>query len=572
MELRKLSKLQIRAEVMMVLQNLSVSEDISKIDQTKYLKQLGSIENQDQVIEILARELEKADYTKKQIITFFLINLGTLEQLKDILWGYIKGADSSDELKDFSNIILRELGDNTEPETFLNYLDDPKAVVDRETLKLLEVASVNPEAAIDFLDFLFSLPENEQIDLINSFIEDYNYESLANVFIPIIETKPSQNLQEIIVKALGSIRNEASVPVLHNLIKYSNSEKITKLAQKSLNMLKLSGINIDNNQIKPTKNELSDISDMYQCYSSSIDGIGNQGLIISRKKTNEDILMFSVVINDLEGIIDCFGFYGITAEDFARIIERFEKETLKVRVSPEYCRTKLLEAEEVNRINDSKISYEYTTWKKLIEDVDILHESIENKALSWANKSLMSLGKELYNIPDLNHWFLEEDCSPQVNNFLENIMDEIIKNNKTFLQTPDALIKYIENQILLALPGIFCADFRKLLKKRMLNQAYLFNCEHLYEYRDIAASTALSFDDLNVTENTFLKQMLKKSIYEKLLRYQYDIEQNKQNIVTSWNIKKRKLADPVELQKSKSLEYENIESIIDILVEYWGNE
>ena len=223
MTLRDLSKLQIRSEVMLMLQHLNALDEMPKEQQDNYLNKLRSIKDINYVVEILVKELSRADYKKGQLISFFIQELGDLDSLKDILWSYIKSPRSSDDLKDLAGIILKSLGDQTDPEEFLNYLEDPKAIVDKETQKLLEVASVNPEAQIDFLDFLFSLPENEQINLVSSLKEDYSSEYLVNVIAPALEAKPSIKLEEELIKILGETRSQLAVPVLNDVLKYSKN-------------------------------------------------------------------------------------------------------------------------------------------------------------------------------------------------------------------------------------------------------------------------------------------------------------------------------------------------------------
>jgi len=120
MQPRELSKMQIRAEVLMILQKLSAFDEVPKAEIDKYCEKLKSIENRRFVIEVLAKELSRVEYKKGQVIAMFLSEIATLDLLKDQLWAYIKDPSSSDSLKDLSGIILRNLGDNSDPEEFLS--------------------------------------------------------------------------------------------------------------------------------------------------------------------------------------------------------------------------------------------------------------------------------------------------------------------------------------------------------------------------------------------------------------------------------------------------------------------
>ena len=63
--------------------------------------------------------------------------------------------------------------------------------------------------------------------------------------------------------------------------------------------------------------------------------------------------MFSVVINDLDGIIDCFGFNDISKADFSKIIGRFEQYAERIEVLPEYCKYMLDNGEMINKMNNN---------------------------------------------------------------------------------------------------------------------------------------------------------------------------------------------------------------------------
>ena len=284
MELRELSKLQIRAEVLTLLQQISVATEITKVDQDNFIEQLGSITDRSGVLDILAKELPKVDDRKSHIISFFLVKLGSLEQLREILWSYIQNPSSTDSLREISSTTLRLLGEAIAPEDLLNYFDNPKEVIDKETQKLLNTAIINPEAQIDFLDFLFTIPEYDQIQLIDSLKDDYPNEDLANILIPALEARPQSAIAETITDILGQTKSPLAVPVLKNLIKYFPNDKLAKLAQKNLNLLKISGVNIDNCESDLKNTRICRFSQIFECYTNMIDGTGNQGIIVSRIK------------------------------------------------------------------------------------------------------------------------------------------------------------------------------------------------------------------------------------------------------------------------------------------------
>jgi len=526
MEIRDLSKLQIRAEVILILQNLCSLPEISREVENQTTNKLRSIKDMDYVLEVLAKELQKSDYRKGQIIANFLQELGNLSTLQEILWSYIKSPTSSDELKDLSSVILKNLGDQTDPEEFLNYLEDPKAVVDKETQKLLEVASINPEAQIDFLDFLFSLPEQEQINLVTSLKEDYSSENLVNIIVPALESHCSQKLEEELVKILGETRSLLAVAPLQDVVKYSQNEFLKKYAQKSLKMLKLAGIDIEEKNSTLYRSKITLSSEIYECHSNFVDGVGNQGFIISRIKPNFDILMLNIVINDIHGIIDCFGFYGISKKDFKRIVEKFQETSTRIQIPPEYCKYRLLQAEKINKQNNMPIPYEYASWKSLVSDIEPLCIDFSELAKQWVDKELINETSLLYKFPDFKHWFIEEDDTKKINAIFEKLISEIIENKQKFLKNKSELTKWTENSINLIFDTVFDDEYKNIYKNRMLDIMYLLNVQELPLFRNIAASLAWAItpeNSYNIKTIPFFKEIVRKTISECLIRYQYQL-------------------------------------------------
>lgn len=566
MEFRDLSKLQIRSEVLLMLQKLNSLDEMSKDQQDYYLGKLRSIKDIEYVLEVLVKELARVDYKKGQLISLFLQELGDLESLQEVLWSYIKSPKSSDELKDIAGIILKSLGDQTDPEEFLNYLDDPKAIVDKETQKLLEVASVNPEAQIDFLDFLFSLPESEQINLVSSLKDDYSSEHLVNVAVPALEAKPSLKLEEELIKILGETRSPYAVPSLNDILQYSKNDITKKQAQKSLNQLKLAGVDVALKDKLSKASPITKIADIYECHTNIIDGIGNQGFIISRIKPNHDILMMNVVINDLHGIIDCFGFYGISKHDFSRIIEKFQEMTTRFYVSPEYCKLKLEQAEKINKENNLSIPYEYAAWKSLLSDISPLEDNFEEKSKKWVSKKLINETVLLYKFPDFQHWFFEEEDHYLVNELLKNSISELSEKSEYFIKNQGKLKAWFESKMELFSESIFDDDIRNIYKNRLVDIAHLLDFQELEFFRDIAATLAwgiVSESSQSIKKIPFFKELIKRTILEGLLRHQYKLEEKiKEPPATP--LRKKVKAPPAGTDKPD----ENLDRIIEILCDY----
>lgn len=568
MESRSLSKLQIRAEVLSILENiLNAAKSIEEITTDKldeHLNNLASIDDRDGLVELLFKELIKFDPKKARVISFFLMKLGKLEKLRTDLWNCIKNPGYEDEMKECANAILLGLGEEVKPDVFLGYLKNPTAIIDKETKNLLEIAYVNPEAQVDFLDFLFSLSVNEQVNLVKSLKFDYPGEYLAAILSPALESNPEDGLKELLIEILAESKSIFAVPALNEIAKYSENVKLKKSAQKSLKLLKISGVNIDNaNEI--LKNvEVCTKSKIYKCYTSLIDGVGSQGLIISRITDKNKIILFSVVINDLRGIVDCFGFYKISVQDLEKIVERFEQNSTRVEVSEEYCKLKLEEAARINRQENLPLSYEYCCWKSLLFDIDPMKESIESVAKSWGDESLIPDGKYLHKITDFFSWFLQEKDHEALELSVKNILKNIEKNFELYENDESALLSWMDIEINKLISAIFDKEVVETYIKRLLNVAYLLDLQNIIPFRDLASSVALEFSQKEkypLENSTFLIDLMKKSIYQGILKNQFD--KNQTSEFKTKNL--RKISDSIDEKK------DSMDTIIEILFKHWFN-
>lgn len=562
MNYRELSKFQIKAEVTLIMQKITSLEEMSREQQTRFLAKLASIADNDYVVEVLCKEMGKVDYKKAQVISSFLQEVASLEQVNDILWEYIKNPNSSDELRDVAGITLKNLGDTTDPEEFLSYLENPKAIVDKETKKLLEVASINPEAQIDFLDFLFSLPDDEQMNLISSLQEDYSSECLVNVVIPAFESRLIPHMDEFLIKIIGETKSAKAIPVLKEFLTHSKDENLNKKVRVSLNTLKLAGIDTEEQDIKQ---EIIQNSEIYEFHTNIPDGLGNQAIIASRKRVNGDILVMNTVVNDIHGILDCFGFYGISKSDFRRVVDKFQEKTTGIPVTAEYCKYLLDKAEKINKTGNSPIPYEYISWKSLLSDVKPFDSHyIENLAKEWADEKYIDEGHLLYKFPDFEHWFFEEEDHSSITPYLTEIIEKLVQNKDFYTKNVHELENYLEASMEKLMSEIYTKDIREMYKFRLQNTAFLFNIEELRHFRNIAASLAWLIDPKNnfeISDNLFFREIIKKTVIEGLIRYQYNIDNQEEQSKNPWNLRKK----PENAADVQDFEKQSIENILQIL-------
>lgn len=535
------NKLFIRSEVLAVMSFLTAVEAPSKQDKLKQIKRLQAIHDQVAVQKILVKELQRTSSTSAlQVVAELLMELGDITVLQEPLWALIENGSTPDDVKDISNLILRQLGDETDPNLYLDYLEDPAGLINRETERMLEVSTRNPEAQIDFIDFIYSLPVDEQGNLIRSLKDDYPIEYLQSLLIPALLAQPPMETQELILSILSEVRTKECALVLHDYQHwFTEFPYLNKAHKKAVSTLRLSGIYREElfEQYRKDLSQphaLTEQSTVYQCFATIPDGIGNQGIVVSRERENGDIAMLSVAVNDLHGIIDCFGFYELSKQDFQKLSEKFHEESSKINASPVYCLQKLKEAEQVNRKNQFRVPYEYTCWKVLLDDsanessIDLIHHTKQ-----WANENWHDASVNLYHHPDFSTWFLEEGDHPIVTSVLEDVLEvcaramaECLDENNEPVESKlepltTAFVVALDQLAQSMVHGLLNSEWREVLIHRLANASYLLNEQKATTFAGLAATEVqklLAYQNEETPLNGFIRHYGRRCVEEDLLR------------------------------------------------------
>lgn len=535
------NKLQIRAKILSAIINLQNNvQNGNFIKET--LKDLSDIQDKDTVLSVLSKEFLKENSEAKDLtISFLLGELISKDVLETHLFELLASPKINDSLKAKVVSLLRENGKHVNYEQYVNYFENPDEIIDADTVKLLENARVNPESQIDFLDFMHALPEAEKEMLLASLTEDYDGDNLANILIPVILSQPYSQLSQSAIRAIGESKSYLAYPILKWLEENIDDLTIKSNVQKSLSLLRLSGIKEDITQ-DYYKKLLKD-SPVYKCMMSYPDGHGNSGVIFSRKNEAGFIQMFALVLNDTNGIIDCFGFNEISEGEFERILKKFYMSDKIAEISPELCKYFICNAEKLTRLKFKEISYEYTAWKSITYDIPFEEINLyENLKKTQMNEQLL---KKLYDKEYFEKWFIE----PKDNEDFDNL-------TSCFMEKKEVSADFFEQEAEKIRDKIFSPVFIQLLNRRLTVCAYL----EFLSLNEFESSLLYGLTDQSEIKNRFFNDILKKSIYEYFL-VQKEKYENLQNATSIFTKKANKDVEKIDINF--------IESAIKEIEEKW---
>lgn len=514
---QQLNKIQIKAEILTAISKLQVNSDLSLTD--KILETLIEQEDKKAILDILSKELSKSDEQKTILICFLALKLCDEKQVEEELWRVLRNPSVKDDSKAAILNLLKDLGNKIDYEKLGEFFENPDKVIDEDTEKLLHSAIVNPEAQIDFLDFVNSLPEYDKNILVTSLSEDYSSDNLANILNPLFLYSPTSELGKTAIGVLGETKSQLALHALTDALDFVEDEETHLLIKKNISKLKIAGVREDNST-EFYKNILC--STPYQAYTSYPDGHGNQALIFSREKEmNGAIQMMAVVINDTDGIVDCFGFNEITKKEFERIVDKFYSGEDRVYINAPVIKKILLNAENIARKAERKISYEYICWKNLLADIEAEPVPIELIMKTELNSTSISDEdlEKIFMFDFVQRWFLDTEYSEEFGEVIDELNSKIKIDD--FSMDFDEIIDKNLNEI-------FTKSQKKIWDKRLLTSAYLRYLAGNKEEAQLLFS--LYYDENQKLQ--LAKNIIRKSIYEYYvtLKFKYKEEHKMTNI------------------------------------------
>ncbi|MBR5555397.1 hypothetical protein IKU74_05230 [bacterium] len=504
---KQLNPFELKTLILNIIKRFSDLKDIADLKNLN-VEVLDAQIDKKTITKILYKELYNANNSNEYILRILLERFAPKEELTAHLWNLLKNNHVSNETKIVALNFLRDLDSNLSYDECGQFLQNEEELIDHDTQLLLANAIINPEVQIDFLDFVNSLNPNDKITLLKSLGNDYTEDALANILAPVFLANPYSEEGKTALELLGDSRSQLAYHALDASIKYAK-EDIQPAIKRNLSKLKLAGIREDNTH-EFYKKLLSDTKPYVFCLTYP-DGHGNQALIFTREKDNERIQFVAVVIDDYNGIKDCFGFNDISKFECDKIIERFYQDEPVLKISPEALKAILINAE---RLSD-KFPYEYICWKNLLADIepddtDLKQNVTKNiKNIELTTKELETLTNDEFT----QHWFLDYNYSDETENMFNSLNSKLLKQEYKL-----DFDKVVEDN----LHTIFYEEEYKIWSERLIMCAYL----KLLTDRKQEAELIFALYNNEDMKQEFFKNILKRSIYEYYFALKFNTELN----------------------------------------------
>ena len=413
-----MNKIQIKAEILATISALSTSSQPN----SSLITDLKMIEDKKTVLDILIKELVNASEHKALIICWLLTELIDKDTLNDELWNVIKAPEYGDHIKMIAFNMLKDLGNKIDYDVISGYFEQFNELINKETKQLLDTAIMNPEAQIDFMDFMSAISDEDKIILIKSLEEDYANDALANILIPVFLYYIGTEVGNTALDVLGHSKSQLAYHALENAKKFA-SEDLQGRINKAVSELKMSGIRVDNTE-EFYRNILRE-SKPYKVYVSFPDGHGNMGIVFSRIRANHTLQFLAIVTNPRYGILDSFGFNSMNERDFFKIVDKFYNYQEKYEINAGVAKYLIEQAEEGSHANNESIPYEFVCWQSILLDIEAEKPNLYLEKRELNQKDIDKLCLSDY----VQNWFFDEITSEEFKVFIDNLSEKYKSNN-----------------------------------------------------------------------------------------------------------------------------------------------
>lgn len=542
----EMSKLQIRAKVLSVLSEIKTDRNFNSDVLLSYVSYLSDIDDRKAMFDVIIKELLKMSDDEVAFCSCLIKELVPKDYVEEAVFEVLKSNSYSDEAKYKLVQMLRIVGFSSAFNEIPQYFENPQGMLDLETEKMLERASFNPETMLDFLDFIYAVSDNDKSILLASLKDDYTGDNLANLIYPILYSEFSDKIKKQVVEILVDTKSSLALAPMEYLLKVTENNELSSAIELGLKKLKFSGATQE--KVNQFYNDIVCDYKPFECYATVVDGAGNQALLISRLNKDNNVNFVAVVINDVSGIVDCFGFYNISQSETKRVISKFYQSEGKYKVSECYIKTKLNNAVETTIKNKSVFPYEYICWGTLLFDLQPLSFSIDefvsnlDFTFKFKNDDIADVLSKEYSY----RWFInytENAC-------LKQLVEEIYNLDEIKIESVNSiLVNYIDK--------VFDENVCILWKNRIKDLIYLLK-------ENVKNNDYFIFVEMIKDENLFylFKQIiLQRSIFNNILL----LKENVKTSVLPTNIFKKKSVNEEKYSIQK------IDKIVCVLKKSWLN-
>ncbi len=358
-------------------------------------------------------------------------------------------------------------------------------------------------------------------------LADYSLQELETFFrrlltkeedqvFPVLEALcgKEEKIDAALAEALGTWNSPLAAILLRRLGTGAPSKAVTKAVRRSIFRLKSKGLSFEEMEERAPAVYRVPKAPSPEAYVTPIDAAGNRLVSLALPRLPQGLLIFHVLFNDGEGIIQFNGFEG-SRRSFHDYIEGFQTEAhTELAAAPaEYGHGLIEEAAARNRQGGKPLPKEYLEMRPLLGQPPalplkpIIYEYVKEEEIH-AHPELLDRAPGLFENPLFSDWYLEEAQSGKYLGLLQDA------SASPLVLSPYQQESRMADIYVQAVQELFPAEMRGRYRRRLEEMAYILwkKGEENEARVSLAAALALGGEARILAPHPFLLELVKRSL------------------------------------------------------------
>jgi hypothetical protein len=393
-----------------------------------YLHRLGEKWIEGGAREQVLRLLQSKESRLQSVAVHILANLAKEADL-ECLEDFVADPTISDMSKLSLAPILKSFDSEMAEDGLLEYLNDPAGAIRQMQAHLLELAGKNMLGIETILkDFYFVMTEERQLGFVN-WLGNSGDPRAALILIPLLDLTFSPVVQPVIeaLERLGPLAVSRSIPALQRFIAFSSNRKLKELARTVIQRLTAQAL-VEPDEFIRFDDQLEYMR--YDARVSSLDGFGNQLIMLSWRRRGRVIHGINLLIHARYGLKDCYSIDDLNEAQWQGLIKDFQEHGYNsVSVPFDYARALAMEAYWQNKRTRAYLPLTYSLWRHHIEGSNSREKKkkliasfvmVEPIPLSKLSSSDVLDSGDLFILPEFTSWlyYPMSEITPYINRYM----------------------------------------------------------------------------------------------------------------------------------------------------------
>lgn len=230
-------------------------------------------------------------------------------------------------------------------------------------------------------------------------------------------TLENETVFRVIADMLKQHPTEKAAQLLQHILQQAQNKEIQKIARRSLYHLQSTGIKVELSHTEPEVPPLAKPQfQIRMAMVSPIDGAGYRAVWLARTKPFGGYNMVHLILQDQEGIKECFG-APITKKELPELLREMQRDDFPlIEIDPAYCQHLIAEAYQANLRSGTEVPREYFRLREIIGEPErsfttpLIYQELPAQEIE-AQPYHLANSAQLLNSKEFQSWYIPREMA-----------------------------------------------------------------------------------------------------------------------------------------------------------------